>query len=119
MASDEITITTPEDIATLNLPAGFFVLNAKVQLSQASDAGTTEVRCVLRVEDAAGVKPTVFDVAQVALSGDHIALPLATAADLMSGGIGGLAALNCAGPSVTASNVTLVAVQVGTLVTLP
>ncbi len=105
-------MSTGEDIASvINLPAGFFVFNAKVQLNRAADAsGTTEARCVLRVEDASAT-PFVFDVAEASLSGTHAVLPLATAAE--QGMDGGSAILNCKGAGVIAKNVTLVALQVG------
>ena len=116
--STETNVSTPQDVAMLDLPTGFVVVNAKVQLNLLSDAGTTEAQCVLRVEDTANLVPTVFDVADILVSGTHIVVPLATAANLSDAG-SPVAALNCTGANVSVSNVTLVAVQVGNLVRLP
>ncbi len=107
-------MSTPEDVGGVNnLPAGFFVFNAKVQLSRPpGDTQAADVQCVLRVVDA-NATPFVFDTSTASVSGDSIVLPLATAAE--QGMDGGSAVLNCKGPNFTASNVTIVAILVGHL----
>ncbi len=96
-----------------SLPSGIFVINAKARFDRPVDAGGTAVQCALTAQDA-DTATTFVDSGGATLNAESTAtIPLATVAEFSAGG--GLVVLNCVGDGVTASNVTLVAIQVAHL----
>ena len=104
-------ITGGVDVGVLLLPPGKYVVTAKVQidgqgLGEPGPPWTASCRLDVR-GDALGT--TDFSEVQLATP-SKTTVPLLTAADVSAGG--GEAILNCAGDSLSASNVRLTAIQV-------
>jgi len=96
-----------------SLPEGFFAISAKAQFDLTADAPSTSVSCTLTLLDATSAVVLPGDASKASLAVGGIAtLPFSTVGDLPPDWS---AVLHCVGDNVSASNVKLTAIQVGSL----
>jgi hypothetical protein len=97
------------------LPPGKYVATAKARFDAHSESPLV-VSCALTLSDANNQGGPFVDRSSTSSFAAITTLPLLAVADLPSGGT---AVLSCGGNNVSASNVKLTAIQVGSLTLMP